>query len=111
MVAGCRHTEPIGWNVKATMNTGFNTTAVGIKGVPYTPAYAAFGGGVAHQIYITGGFCFEGWGIGTSAIITARIQPCNNTTAGNLQISSSANYPTGNNIVMTIAGTISYITA
>ena len=97
----------IGWQIKAAINTGYSSTTVKITGCPYTPAYAAFGGGVAHNVNITGGFCFEGWTIGTDGGITARIQPCNNTAAGNLQISSAVYYPTSA-VSITLAGTICF---
>ena len=98
----------IGWQIKATINSGYNSTTIGISGCPYTPAYAAMGGGIAHNIYLAAGFCFEGWVIGTDGIITGRGQPCNNTSAGNLNITSSTNYPTGSGNVLTLAGSITF---
>ena len=98
----------IGWQVKATINSGYNSTAVAISGCPYTPLYAAFGGGIAHNVYLTAGYCFEGWSIGTDGNITMRGQPSNNTAAGNLQINSTAYYPTGSGNVLTLAGTITF---
>lgn len=99
----------IGWQIKADIKTGYSGTALAIGGCPFTPTYAAFGGGIAHNIYLTGGFCFEGWGIGTDGLITYRGQPCNNTAAGNLQINSTAYYPTGtSNTTITLAGTITF---
>jgi hypothetical protein len=97
----------IGFIIKASCNSGYNSTQLNITGLPYTPAVAAFGGGVAHNIYITGGFCFEGWSADTGGKISARLQPCNGTSAGNLNISSSSNYPSGGGTV-TLAGTICY---
>ena len=99
----------IGWQIKAACKTGYQATALTITGAPFTPSISAFGGGVAHNIYITGGFCFEGWAIDTGKTITARLQPCNNTSAGNLQIASTAYYPTGGGTV-TLAGTICFTT-
>ena len=99
----------IGWQLKATINSGYSSTSLSISGVPFTPAYAAFGGGVAHNINVSAGFNFEGWTIDTSGSISARMQPCNGTSAGNLQISSSAYYPTGSGNVLTLAGTICYV--
>lgn len=100
------NTATIGWQIKAVINSGYSSTALAISGIPFTPKYAAFGGGIAHNIYLTGGFCFEGWSAGTNGSITVRAQPCNNTAAGNLQISSTAYYPTGSNTTITLAGTI-----
>lgn len=98
----------VGFNIKATINSGYNGTNIAISGLPFTPAYAAFGGGIAHNIYLSAGFCFEGFAAGTDGLITLRGQPCNNTTAGNLNITSSAYYPTGSNQTLTLAGTICY---
>ena len=97
----------IGFQIKATINSGYNSSALTITGVPFTPVYAAFGGGVAHNIYISGGFNFEGWSLGTDGAISARLQPCNNTAAGNLNIASTSSYPSGGGTV-TLAGTICY---
>lgn len=99
----------IGWQLKATINSGYSSTSLSISGVPFTPAYAAFGGGVAHNINVSAGFNFEGWTIDTSGSISARMQPCNGTSAGNLQISSTAYYPSGSGNVLTLAGTICYV--
>lgn len=97
----------IGFQIKATIKSGYDTSSLSITGVPFTPAYAAFGGGVAHNINISGGFNFEAWSIGTDGAISARLQPCNNTAAGNLNIASTSYYPSGGGTV-TLAGTICY---
>ena len=99
----------IGFNIKANCYSGYNSTALSIGGVPFTPDVTAFGGGVAYNIYISGGFNFEGWAIDTSGNITARLQPCNNTSSGNLNISSTAGYPSGGGQV-TLGGTICFTT-
>ena len=99
----------IGWQIKATCKSGYHTTPLSIGNVPFIPSVSAFGGGVAHNIYITGGFCFEGWAIDTGKTISARLQPCNSTSAGNLQIASTSYYPTGGGTI-TLAGTICFTT-
>ena len=99
----------IGWQIKATINSGYSSSSLSISGVPATPLYAAFGGGVAHNINVSAGFNFEGWTIDTSGNISPRTQPCNGTSAGNLQISSTAYYPSGSGNVLTLAGTICYV--
>lgn len=99
----------IGWQLKATINSGYSSSSLSISGVPATPLYAAFGGGVAHNINVSAGFNFEGWTIDTSGNISPRTQPCNGTSAGNLQISSTAYYPSGSGNVLTLAGTICYV--
>lgn len=99
----------VGWQIKADIKAGYNTTNVVISGLPFTPAYTAFGGGIAHNVYLIAGFCFEGWAANTNGQITMRAQPCNNTAAANLQISSTAYYPTGTSTTaITLAGTICY---
>lgn len=98
----------IGWQIKATINGGYNSTSIAISGCPYTPSYAAFGGGIAHNVYLAAGFCFEGWAIGTDGNITLRGQPCNSTAAGNLNITSTAYYPTGSGSVLTLGGSITF---
>lgn len=104
----------IGWTMKAYINSGQSGKALSIVGIPLsiTPAANAFGGGVAHNIYISAGFAFEGWCISSSGI-SARLQPCNNTTAGNLEISSYSYYPNcsyDGEKTVTLAGTICYMT-
>ena len=98
----------IGWQIKATINSGYNSALIAISGCPFTPAYAAFGGGVAHNVYFISGFNFEGYGIGTDGLITLRGQPCNMTVGGNLSITSSAYYPTGSGSVLTLSGSITF---
>ena len=94
------------------MNTGYNSYTVAISGCPFTPTVSAFGGGVAHNIYFSPGFNFEGWTIGTNGYIEARGQPCNETAAANLNITSYAYYPYGSsNSVMTLAGTITFMSS
>ena len=101
----------IGWQIKADIKSGYHSTPLIIEGIPFTPNTSAFGGGVAHNICTTAGFVFEGWCVDVYDRITARIQPCNNTTAGNLEIASDCYYPkVGDNPVkVTLAGTICYM--
>lgn len=98
----------IGFQIKATINSGYSSTALSITGAPFTPAYMAAGGGIAHNINITAGHNFEAWVISDTGAISARTQPCNGTAAGNLQIGSSTYYPTGTGTLVTLAGTICY---
>ena len=97
----------IGFQIKATIKSGYNSSSLSITGVPFTPVFASFGGGVAHNIYIGANLNFEGWSLGTDGSISARLQPCNNTAAGNLNIASASYYPSGGGTV-TLAGTICY---
>lgn len=99
----------IGWMIKATTTSGGISTSIKINGAPYTPSVAAFGGGVAHNAYIGGGFTFTGWTIDDTGVIAARGQSCNNTSAANLQITSTICYATSDSL-MTLSGTICYTT-
>jgi hypothetical protein len=99
----------VGFNISASCNSGYNGTAIAITGLPFTPITNAFGGGVMFGAYVGAGFCFEAWAANTSGQIGPRLQPCNPTAAGNLQISSTAYYPSGGGS-LTLGGTITYIT-
>lgn len=99
----------IGWYIRADIDGASHTIELTINGAPFTPDVSAFGGGVAFNIYTSADFIFEGWGIDSSGVITPRLQPCNKTEAGNLEIASSAGYPYGGGTV-TLAGTICYTT-
>ena len=98
----------IGWMLKAYSDPGYDDTSIVITGVPYTPTYQAFGGGVAYNIKIAGNLNFECWCVNAAGQITPRLQPCNNTTSGNLNIASSAYRPEYGGDV-TLSGTICYI--
>lgn len=102
-------TVTIGWQIKATINSGYSSTSLSISGCPYTPMFMASGGGIAHNINIPANMCFEGWVVNDSGVISARTQPCNNTTAGNLNIASTSYYPSGSGTVVTLAGTIVFM--
>ena len=102
----------IGWQIQATINSGYNSNTVAISGCPFTPAYYAFGGGIAQNIAFIANYNFEGWALGTDGLLTPRGQPCNATTMVNLNITSSAYYPTGSSSqIMTLAGTICFTTS
>lgn len=97
----------IGFNVKATIKPGGSGSQLVISGCPFNAAVNAFGGGVAHNVSISAGHCFEGWCLTTAGKITGRGQPCNGTAAENLNITSAVNYPLGSsNTLITLSGTI-----
>ena len=98
----------IGWMIKATTTGSGIGTSIKINGCPYTPSTAAFGGGIAHNVYMQGGFTFTGWTIDTSGVIAARGQSCNNSTAANHEITSTVCYGTSGNL-MTLSGTICFM--
>lgn len=100
----------IGWNVDVTCNSGYQSTAIKIAGAPYYPSVSASGGGILYGAYTTGGLAFEGWVIEENGgAITPRLQPCNNTAAANLNISSTAYYPSGGGNLKCF-GSITYMT-
>lgn len=98
----------IGWMIKATTTGSGIGTSIKINGCPYTPDVAAFGGGIAHNVYMQGNFTFTGWTIDDSGVIAARGQSCNNTTAANHEITSTVCYGTSGNL-MTLSGTICFM--
>lgn len=100
----------IGWNIKATCNSGYQTTVISIGGIPYPPAYDASGGGICSGAYISANHNFECWVASTSETITARIQGCNHTVNGNLSTSASGLYYRSGGGEITLGGTISYVT-
>ena len=87
---------------------GYKDTNISITGLPYTPSYAAFGGGIAYNVYTPANQIFEGWIVDTTGTISARTQTENKTNAGNLSIGSSVGYTDGST-TMTVAGTICYM--
>ena len=100
----------LGFNIKATCNSGYNSTSISISGLPVTPRYDAGGGGMCSGAYVSAGFNFECWVASTSGTITGRVQACNNTTAANLSTSASGLFYRSGGGEITLSGTICYIT-
>lgn len=98
----------IGWYIHAHINSEYNSTKIEISGIPADPATNAFGGGLAYNVYVTTGHAFECWCVDTDGTITGRTQPCNNTSAGNLSVGSTVNYPSGGGEIK-LSGTICYM--
>lgn len=98
----------IGFNITAVCNSGYQGTTIKIYGMPFTPKTGAWGGGVCYNAYVAANLNFEGWNLGTDGGITARLQPTNRSSAGNLNVSSSCGYPTGGG-TLTIGGTICFL--
>lgn len=98
----------IGWYIHAHINSGYNSTKIEISGIPADPETDAFGGGLAYNVYVTTGHAFECWCVNTDGTITGRTQPCNNTSAGNLSVGSTVNYPSGGGEIK-LSGTICYM--
>lgn len=100
----------LGFNIKATCNSGYNSTSISISGLPYTPRYDASGGGICSGAYVSAGFNFECWVASTGGTITGRVQACNNTSAANLSTSASGLFYRSSGGEITLGGTICYIT-
>lgn len=99
----------IGFYIKATCKSGYNSTAISISGVPFTPMYAAAGGGMCSGAYVAANQNFQCYVAETGKTITTRTQACNNTSATNLTTSASGCwYPSGGGEV-TLSGTITFI--
>lgn len=102
-------TVSVGFYVKATCRSGYNSTLVTIGGLPFSPLYAGAGGGMCAGAYVSAGFTFQCFVAETDGSITTRVQACNNTSTTNLSTSKSGCwYPSGGGDI-TISGTITYI--
>ena len=102
-------TVSIGFCIKATCRSGYNSTLVTIGGMPFTPMYMCAGGGMCSGAYVSAGFTFQCFVAEVDGSITTRVQACNNTTATNLSTSKSGCwYPSGGG-ELTISGTITFI--
>ena len=99
----------VGFIVKATCRSGYDSTTISISGLPFTPMFTTAGGGMCSGAYVGGGFTFQCFVAETSGSISTRVQASNNTTATNLATSASGcNYPSGGGVV-TISGTITFM--
>lgn len=104
-------TVSVGFFVKATCRSGYNSTLVTISGLPFTPLYAGAGGGMCAGAYVSAGFTFQCFVAETDGSISTRVQACNNTSTANLSTSKSGCwYPSGGGEI-TISGTITYISS
>lgn len=99
----------IGFFVKATCKSGYNSTGITITGLPFLPMASAAGGGMCSGAYVNAGFNFQCFVAETGNYISTRVQACNNTSSGNLATSASGCfYPTGGG-ELTLSGTITYM--
>lgn len=101
-------TVTVGFFIKATCRSGYNSTVVSISGLPYTPMFSAAGGGMCSGAYLSAGFNFQCFVAETSGSITTRVQPCNNTTADNIGTSASGVFYRSGGGEITLSGTITY---
>ena len=98
----------IGFFVKATCKSGYNTTSVVLSGLPFTPSYNAAGAGMCAGAYMSAGFDFMAFVAETSGNITTRVQQNNNTSAGNVSTSASGCFYPSDGGEITLSGTICY---
>ena len=99
----------VGFCIKATCKSGYDSTTISISGLPFTPMFSAAGGGMCSGAYVGGGNTFQCFVAETSGSITTRVQACNNTSATNLSTSASGcNYPSGGGVI-TLSGTITFM--
>ena len=99
----------IGFYIKATCKSGYQSTNISISGMPFTPLYSAAGGGMCSGAYVAANQNFQCYVAETGKTITTRTQACNNTSATNLTTSASGCwYPSGGGEV-TLSGTITFI--
>lgn len=100
----------VGFNIKATCSSGYQSTSISINGLPFKPLYDASGGGICSGAYVSAGFNFECWVAGSNSnTITGRVQACNNTSNANLSTSASGLFYRSGGGEITLGGTICYM--
>lgn len=99
----------VGFLIKATCASGYNSTGITISGLPFTPMFSAAGGGMCSGAYISGGCDFQCFVAETSGNITTRVQQCNNTSSANLSTSASGCFYRSGGGEITLSGTITYM--
>jgi hypothetical protein len=102
-------TVTVGFCIKATCRSGYDSTTISISGLPFTPLFNAAGGGMCSGAYVSGGFNFQCFVAETSGTITTRVQACNNTSATNLSTSASGCCYRSGGGEITLSGTITYM--
>jgi hypothetical protein len=100
----------VGFFIKATCNSGYDTININIADLPFTPSCASAGGGMCSGAYVSAGFNFQCFVAETTGNITTRVQACNNTSATNLSTSSSGCKFRSGGGEITLSGTITYVT-
>lgn len=100
----------VGFFIKATCKSGYESTSISISGLPFNPSITASGGGMCSGAYVSSGFTFQCWAAATNGSITARVQQVNHTTATNLATSASGCFYRNSGGEITLSGTITYIT-
>lgn len=102
-------TVTVGFFVKATCRSGYDTTNITISGLPFTPLFSAAGGGMCSGAYVSGGYDFQCYVAETSGSITTRVQACNNTSATNIGTSASGCCYRSGGGELTLSGTITFM--
>jgi hypothetical protein len=99
----------VGFYLKATCPTGYESLNVTVYELPYYPAIASAGGGMCSGALIQGNNTFQCFVAETDGAITTRVQACDSTSGKNLTTSASGcKYPSGG--TLTLSGTITYMT-
>lgn len=99
----------VGFCIKATCKSGYDSTAISITGLPFTPMFTATGGGMCSGVYVSAGFNFQCFAAETSATITTRVQSCNHTSQTNLSTSASGCFYRNSGGEITLSGTITFM--
>lgn len=99
----------IGFYIKATCKSGYQSTGVSISGMPFTPLHPAAGGGMCSGAYVAANQNFQCYVAETNGTITVRTQACNNSSATNLTTSASGCFYRSNGGEITLSGTISFM--
>ena len=100
----------VGFIIKATVGSGYESTDIKITGLPFSPMFTATGGGMCSGAYVSAGFNFQCFVAETNGNITIRVQSCNHTSQTNLSTSASGcKYRSGGGEI-TLSGTISFMT-
>ena len=102
-------TVTVGFFIKATCKSGYQTTNISISGLPFTPMFSASGGGMCSGVYVSAGFNFQCFVVETSGSITTRVQSCNNTSDANLSTSASGCRYRSSGGEITLSGTITFM--
>lgn len=100
----------VGFYLKASCNDGYENSNIYIVGLPYRPAIAASGGGICSGALVPSGMTFQCFVAEASDYISTRVQDSDRNTGDILQTSASGcKYPP-EGIILTLSGTITYIT-
>lgn len=100
----------VGFYIKAVSNEGYEDENIEIKGLPFPPSKSAAGGGMCSGAYVTGGYNFQCFVAEKDSTITTRVQICNHTASSALSTSGSGCKYCKLAGIITLSGTITYMT-